>query len=73
MFSNLARNRQIDQSEFQSGRITMTSVRRGRCIDSSGYETRDNVGPFPTRGCTLDKLWRDQRYDEGNAAGINAE
>ena len=24
------------------------------------------------RGCTLDKLWRDQRY-EGNAAGINAE
>lgn len=37
------------------------------------FETRDNVGPFPTRGCTLDKLWRDQRYDEGNAAGINAE
>lgn len=41
------------------------------CIDSRG-NTRHNAGLLPTRGCTLDKLWRDQRY-EGNAAGINAE
>lgn len=60
--SNLARQSEYSDDENYGGH---------GCIDSSG-NTRHNAGPLPTRGCTLDKLWRDQRY-EGNAAGINAE